>query len=373
MVKLGFLVNPIAGMGGKVGLKGTDGMVEQAVKMGAKPVAPRRGLEFLEQLKELGLDPETTFLTCPGIMGAQLFESGGFKARVLPMRIRSPTTSTDTKRAAQLLREHNVALILFVGGDGTARDILDALTGANTPLVLGIPSGVKMYSGVFATSPVDAAYVVEAFVKQEAELVDYEIVDVDEDAVRKDCFNMRLYGFLKGPFLPTRVQGSKQATPETLLEQDNQEAVARFIVEEMNPQASYILGPGTTVRSVADTLGVEKTLLGIDIYSRGNMLKDVNEDRILREIKDWETTWIIVSPIGKQGILFGRGNQQISPRIIQLVGKDRIIVLATKGKIRGIESKVLRVDTGEETVDAMLKGYVRVATDYREWRLMRIE
>jgi len=373
MVKLGFLVNPIAGMGGKVGLKGTDGMIEQAIKMGAKPVAPRRGIEFLERLKELELDHGTTFLTCPGIMGEQLFESRGFKARVLPMRIGSQTTSADTKQAVQLLKEHNVALILFVGGDGTARDILDALIDANTTLVLGIPSGVKMYSGVFATSPVDAAYIVEAFVKQEVELMDYEIVDVDEDAVRKDCFNMRLYGFLKGPFLPTRIQGSKQATPETLDEHDNQEAIARFIVEEMNPAASYILGPGTTVKSLANTLGVAKTLLGIDIYSRGNLLKDVNEDRILREIKDWETTWIIVSPIGKQGILFGRGNQQISPRIIQLVGKDKILVLATKGKIRGIESKVLRVDTGEETVDAMLKGYVKVATDYREWRLMRVE
>jgi predicted polyphosphate/ATP-dependent NAD kinase len=373
MVKLGFLVNPIAGMGGKVGLKGTDGMLEQAVKMGAKPVAPRRGIEFLERLKELELDHRITFLTCPGIMGEQVFESRGFKSRVLPMRIGFQTTSKDTRKAVQLLKEHQVALILFVGGDGTARDILDALTGANSTLILGIPSGVKMYSGVFATSPVDAAYIVEAFVKQEAQLVDYEIVDVDEDAVRKDCFNIRLYGFLKGPFLPTRIQGSKQATPETLDEQDNQEAIARFISEEMNPTASYILGPGTTVRSIADILGIEKTLLGVDIYSKGKVIKDVNEDRILREIKDWETTWIIVSPIGKQGILFGRGNQQISPRVIRLVGKERIIVLATQGKIRGIEHGVLRVDTGEETVDAMLKGYIRVATDYREWRLLRVE
>lgn len=373
MLKLGFLVNPIAGMGGKVGLKGTDGMIEQAVKMGAKPVAPGRGIEFLKRLEELELDHKVAFLTCPGIMGEQVFESKGFNLSVLPMKIGFKTTSKDTKKAVRLLKEHKVDLILFVGGDGTARDILDALAGSDPTLVLGIPSGVKMYSGVFATNPVDAAYIVEAFIKEEAQLMDYEIVDVDENAVRKDCFNIRLYGFLKGPFLPMRIQGSKQATPETLDEQDNQEAIARFIVEEMNSRASYILGPGTTVRSIADILGIEKTLLGVDIYSKGNLSKDVNEDGILSEIEDWKSTWIIVSPIGKQGILFGRGNQQISPRVIRLVGKERIIVLATKGKIRGIEDEVLRVDTGEEKVDAMLKGYIRVATDYREWRLVQVE
>ncbi|MCW4052287.1 MAG: ATP-NAD kinase family protein [Candidatus Bathyarchaeota archaeon] len=373
MLKLGFLVNPIAGMGGKVGLKGTDGMVEQAVKMGAKPIAKKRGIEFLERLKELKLDHEVTFLTCPGTMGEQVFKSQGFDLSILPMRIGFKTTSKDTRKAIQLLKEYKVDLILFVGGDGTARDILDALADSNSTLVLGIPSGVKMYSGVFATNPVDAAYIVEAFVKEEAQLIDCEIIDVDENAVRKDCFNIRLYGFLKCPFLPTRIQGSKQATPEILDEQDNQEAIARFIVEEMNPEASYILGPGTTVRYIADILGIEKTLLGVDIYSKGNLIKDVNEDRILSRIEDWETTWIIVSPIGKQGVLFGRGNQQISPRVISLVGKERIIVLATKGKIQGIEYGVLRVDTGEEKVDAILKGYVRVATDYREWRLMRVE
>jgi predicted polyphosphate/ATP-dependent NAD kinase len=289
------------------------------------------------------------------------------------MKIKPETTAEDTKKAVKLMAEGKVDHILCVGGDGTAKDILDALPSPNSTPVLGIPAGVKMYSGIFAINPADAAYIVEAFLKKETQIVDLEIMDADETAIRNDRFNIQLYGFLKGPFLPMRIQGSKQVSPETLDEHENQLAVARFITEEMKPQATYILGPGTTVKCVADLLGVEKTLLGVDIYHKGKVVKDVNEEKILKEIDDWKNTWIIVSPIGRQGILFGRGNQQISPKIIKLVGKEKIIVLATKSKIRSIEDGVLRVDTGDAEVDRMLKGYIRVATDYREWRLLQIK
>jgi len=149
--------------------------------------------------------------------------------------------------------------------------------------------------------------------------------------------------------------------------------VARFIIEEMNPKGTYILGPGTTIKRLADLLGIEKTILGIDIYKNGTVIKDVNEKKILQEIKDWQNTWIVLSPIGRQGMLLGRGNQQISPEIIKRVGKEKIIVGATKSKIRGIEGGILRVDTGDMKVDASLRGYIKVATDYREWRLMRVQ
>jgi len=370
-LKLGFLVNPIAGMGGKVGLKGTDGVSDKAIDMGAKPIAPERGVEFLEKLKELGLYQKTELITCPAVMGEEETHFTGLKADILPMRLGSKTTAEDTKQAVRLMAERKVDLILFVGGDGTARDILDAL--ADLPiLVLGIPAGVKMYSGIFAINPTDAAYILEAFLKKETQTQDFEIMDADETAIRSDRFNIRLHGFLKGPFLPMRIQGSKQVSPETVDEHDNQVAVARFAMEEMNPKATYILGPGTTIKCLADLLGVEKTILGVDVYSQGKLLKDVNEERILNEITDWQNTWIIVSPIGRQGMLFGRGNQQISPKIIRLVGKEKIIVLVTKGKIRSIEESVLRVDTGDAEVDKMLKGYIRVATDYREWRLLQV-
>ena len=173
--------------------------------------------------------------------------------------------------------------------------------------------------------------------------------------------------------MPLRVQGSKQISPETSDEFENQTAVARFLIEEMNPDATYILGPGTTVRRFADLLGVKKTLLGVDIYRRRTVIKDVNEEKILREIRDWSNTWMVLSPIGRQGLLLGRGNQQISPRIIKRVGREHIIVGATRGKIQGIEGKVLRVDTGDSEVDASLRGYIKVAIDYREWRLMRVQ
>ncbi|RLI10406.1 ATP-NAD kinase, partial [Candidatus Bathyarchaeota archaeon] len=254
-----------------------------------------------------------------------------------------------------------------------AKDILDVMRdGSQTP-VLGIPSGVKMYSGIFAVNPSDAVDVVLAFAQNQAEITEFEIMDADEKAIRSDNFAVKLYGFLKGPFLPMRIQGTKQVSPATVDEKENQTAIARFIIEEMHPEATYLLGPGTTVKRIAELLGVEKTLLGVDIYRKGKVVLDVNEKKILEEVRDWEKTWIILSPIGHQGILLGRGNQQISPEIIKRVGKQKIIVAATKSKLKSIEGGVLRVDTGDAEADNMLKGYIRVVTDYREWRLMPVQ
>jgi len=221
--------------------------------------------------------------------------------------------------------------------------------------------------------PSEAAEVVKAFSEGAVQLMDFEIMDADENAIRRDRFSVRLYGFLKGPFVPMRLQGSKQVSPETLDEHENQMAVARFIVENMDTDGIYILGPGTTIKCVADLLGVEKTLLGVDIYRDKAVMKDVNERKIMQEIKDFQNTWIIVSPIGRQGMLFGRGNQQITPEIIRRVGKERIIATATKNKIQGIEGGILRVDTGDLEIDDLLRGYMKVVTDYREWRLMKVQ
>jgi len=355
-----------------VGLKGTDNVANKAFAMGAKPVSPVKAAEFLSQLKELELTRKIDLLTCPGVMGADGAESAGLKTEILSMSIGTETSAEDTKLAVKRMNELQVGLIVFVGGDGTARDILDALKGKTMVAVLGVPSGVKMYSGIFAATVVDAAYVVQAFVEGEAQTTDFEIVDADEEAIRSDRFSSRLYGFLKGPFVPVHLLGSKQISPETLDEHENQMAAARFVVEDMNPKATYILGPGTTIKCIADLLGVEKTLLGVDVYRDKKVIKDVNEDKILREITDWNNTWIVLSPIGRQGMLLGRGNQEISPEILRRVGKERIIVAATRSKIQGIDGGVLRVDTGDAQVDQMLRGYIRVAIDYREWRLIQV-
>jgi predicted polyphosphate/ATP-dependent NAD kinase len=375
-MKLGFIVNPIAGMGGKVGLKGTDGALKEAIAKGAKPIAPKRATEFLQRLKETAaeIEIEIEVLTCPGIMGKEEAKAASFPVQTLPMKIGEETTAEDTKNAVKLLIAAGVNLIVFVGGDGTAKDIFDAMQvcGDEVP-VLGVPSGVKMYSGIFAVNPLDAVDVILAFAENRVEIAEFEIMDADEKAIRSDTFAVKLHGFLKGPFLPMRIQGSKQISPETVDEKENQTAIARFVVEEMQHDATYILGPGTTVKRIAELLGVEKTVLGVDIYKKGKVTLDVDEETILEEVKDWQNTWIILSPIGHQGILLGRGNQQISPEIIKRVGKQRIIVVATKSKLQSIEGNVLRVDTGDVDVDNMLRGHIRVITDYREWRLISVQ
>ncbi|MDH5483109.1 MAG: ATP-NAD kinase family protein [Candidatus Bathyarchaeota archaeon] len=372
-MKLGLIVNPIAGMGGRVGLKGTDSVLEEAIAKGAKPIAPKRAKQFLQKLREnLGKTP-IEFFTCPGIMGEKEARTVGFSVKVLPMKIAKETSAEDTKTAVRLLTAEKVDLIVFVGGDGTAKDIFDATPGCHEVPVLGVPSGVKMYSGVFAVNPSDAVHVVLAFAENQAEITEFEIMDTDEKGIRSDTFSVELHGFLKGPFIPMRIQGSKQISPETVDEKENQIAIARFIVEEMQPNGTYILGPGTTVKRLAELLGVEKTVLGVDIYKEGRVILDVNEKRILKEVRDWQKAWIVLSPIGHQGILLGRGNQQISPEIIKRAGKLQIIIVATRNKLRSIDGNTLRVDTGDAEADKMLKGYIKVITDYKEWRLVPVQ
>jgi len=371
---MGFIVNPVAGMGGRVGLKGTDGIIEKAIQLGAKPVASIRAIEFLEKLKELHSEEPVDIITCSTPMGEAETKAATLPAKILEIPLKPKTTAQDTKTAVNHMIALKVNLIVFVGGDGTARDILDAMHNIQGPPVLGVPSGVKMYSGIFAVNPSEAAEVVKAFGGETAQITDFEIMDADERSIRsEDRIAVSLYGYLKGPFVSLRLAASKQISPETLDEHENQKAVARFIVEEMDPNGTYLLGPGTTVKCIADLLGVEKTVLGVDIYRNNSVTKDVNEERILKEIEDFKNVWIVVSPIGRQGMLLGRGNQQISPKIIKKVGKERIIAVATRSKIQGIESNVLRVDTGDREVDAALRGYLRVATDYREWRVMHVQ
>ncbi len=370
---VGFVVNPIAGMGGKVALKGTDSMLKEAVAKGAEPVAPGRAIEFLKKLKRNITDESIEIVTCPGIMGEQEAKEADFPVKLLPMKIAEETTVEDTRTAVDLFAAANVDLIVFVGGDGTAIDIYDAMQECRQVPVVGVPAGVKMYSGIFSVNPSDAVEVVLASARGHADLMDLEIVDADEKAIRSDAFALKIHGFLRGPFLPARIQGSKQLSPESDDEVENQRAIAKFVLEQVSPDATWILGPGTTVKEVAELLGAKKTILGVDIYGDGNTILDVDEKRILREVKDWKHTWIVLSPIGRQGILLGRGNQQLSPEILKRVEKEHIIIAATKTKLQSIDGNVLRIDTGDSSTDEVLKGYVRVVTDYKEWRLMRVQ
>jgi predicted polyphosphate/ATP-dependent NAD kinase len=378
-MNIGLLVNPIAGMGGRVGLKGTDGVVEEAIKRGASPVAPGRALEFLSALESVvsssKLTDELHIITCPGKMGEDIAQEAGFKHEIVKIDIENSTDAEDTKDCVLALYEADVRLLVFVGGDGTARDILDAVTAYELEglQIIGVPSGVKMYSGIFVVNPADAAEVVKLVHEGTAQTAEFEIMDADEKAIRKDQFIINLYGYLTGPSVPARFQGAKQASPETSDEHEAQEAIAKYVIEELDSDGTYILGPGTTVKTVTDILKVKKTTLGVDVYKRGKAHNDVNEDKILELVDDFSKAWIIVSPIGHQGMLFGRGNQQISPGIIERVGRDHIIVISTPSKLKGIAGEILRVDTGDANVDDLLRGYIRVVTDYNEMRLIKIE
>jgi len=376
VMQLGVLVNPIAGMGGRVGLKGTGGVVDEAIRRGATPVAPGRAIEFLQALSPLVQgNSRIKLIVCPQQMGEDIAQEVGLEHTVVDVEISDNTGSEDTHQCIRALYEAEVRLVVFVGGDGTARDILDVISkeGFDDMLVLGVPSGVKMYSGIFVVNPADAADVVRLVLEDGAGIAEFEIMDADEDAIREDRFIIRLYGYIKGPAVPARFQGAKQASPETVDEHEAQEAIAKYIIEQMVPDGTYILGPGTTVKTVTDLLGVKKTTLGVDIYHRGSVQNDVNETQILQLVDDFSKTWIIVSPIGHQGMLFGRGNQQISPGIIERVGKDHVFVISTLSKLKGIDGETLKVDTGDSLVDEILRGYIRVITDYNEIRLVPVE
>lgn len=368
--RIGFIINPIAGMGGRVGLKGTDGEAYRiALEKGAKPVSPDRARVFLENLN---LD-NIGFIVAPSIMGYDVVVKTKHSRNIIEVvgRLESRvTTAEDTRRIAREMLSRNIDLLVFVGGDGTARDIMDAVD-SKIP-VLGVPSGVKVYSGVFAVNPVAAAKIVEAFVQGRASIVEEEVLDIDEEAFRRDELRIKLCGYMKTITAGDLLQPGKQPSISTCEEEDNKKAIARTVAEEMEPDTLYILGPGTTIKAIADELGVEKTVLGVDaVYNKRLVGKDLDEKTLLRLLERYPRAKIIVTPIGGQGFIFGRGNQQISPEVIKRAGgKENIIVVATRRKIQNL--RVLRADTGDPEVDAMLKGYIRVVVDYNTTLVMKV-
>jgi len=365
---VGFIVNPIAGMGGAVGLKGTDGraILERAIVLGAKPIAPARAESFLTEFKLA--KRRMRLIVGAGRMGEDEARNFSFTFTVLGDR-KKETSAEDTIEIVKKITDAGADLLVFCGGDGTARDILDAV---DTKLpVLGVPTGVKMHSAVFAVDPKAAARISMEFLWEELPLREAEVMDVDEEAFREGRLSARLYGYMLTPYEPSLIQGAKMASPMTESEARNQAAIAIYIIESMEPNVIYIIGPGTTTRTIADLLDQEKTLLGVDILCNKKLIaKDVNEKQILKEIRG-KIAKIIVTPIGGQGFIFGRGNQQISPAVIWRVGLNNIVVVATKNKLRDLKS--LRVDTGDPKLDDALRGHIKVVTDYREEHMMRVE
>lgn len=365
---VGFIVNPIAGMGGAVGLKGTDGkaILEKAIILGAKPIAAARAESFLSELKPF--KRRIRFIVGAGKMGEDEARNCGFACTVLG-KSKNETSAEDTMEVARRIIDVDVDLLVFCGGDGTARDILNVVE-TSLP-VLGVPTGVKMHSAVFAVGPRAAARIAIEFLWKELPLREAEVMDVDEEAFREGRVSAKLYGYVLAPYEPSLIQGVKMASPMTESEMRNQAATAIYVIENMKTDVVYIIGPGTTTRTIGDLLDLKKTLLGVDLfYNKKLIAKDVNEKQILEKIKG-KTAKIIVTPIGGQGFIFGRGNQQISPEVIRHAGRDNIVVIAAEGKLRNLKS--LRVDTGDPSLDDTLRGYTKVITNYKKERIMQIE
>ena len=369
MRRLGLIINPIAGIGGRVGLKGSDGaeIQRKALELGGEPQANLRAALALDVLAHLGEALE--LVTPPGNMGEKAARACGFVPKVIGRLPQGPTNAEDTLRAGREMLSIPVDLLLFAGGDGTARDIYNAV-GSNLP-VLGIPAGVKIHSAVFATNPRNAGEIAAAYLRVERiRLREAEVIDLDEEAYRSGKISLQLYGYLKIPYRPYQVQNRKVPTPAA--ETARMEAIAADVIESMQPGWLYILGPGTTTRSVAVRLGFPKTLVGVDVYSRDGVIAlDVSESRLL-ELLEKQPAMIIVTPIGGQGFIFGRGNQQISPKVIRKIGRENILVVSLSEKLNALKGEPLLVDTGEPDLDELLTGYLSVIVGHRERVVYRV-
>ncbi|MCK6452596.1 MAG: ATP-NAD kinase family protein [Alphaproteobacteria bacterium] len=376
MKRIGFVVNPIAGMGGRVGLKGTDGVVAAAVARGALPSAPAKAVETLRWLKALLAEAaarvEPRWLTCAGAMGADALRCAAFAdAAVVHAPGGADTSGADTKAAAARFVDHGVDLILFCGGDGTARDLC-GVVGDRTP-ILGIPAGVKMYSAVFGANPRRTAEILFAWLEGTVACGPSEVLDLDEDRYRRGEWVVRQYCTAMAPREPTFTPAAKMLLAEGA-DADAKEEIARFLFEDVaaDPDCLVLLGPGSTVRTLGELLRIEQTLLGIDAVAGGKLVgKDLDEKSILALLDHYPRRKLILSPLGAQGFVLGRGNQPLSAEVVRRIGPENVIVVATPEKLR--HTPLLRFDTGDAALDAALcgAGYVPVVIGHRLRRLVR--
>lgn len=376
MHRIGFLINPIAGMGGRVGLKGTDDVVEEAVRRGAKPTALNRAQETLTEFQRLARvrnrPPDICWFTCSGSMGGDALTSAGFRHLKLVYNSPTRTTADDTRSAVKCFLEASVKLILFCGGDGTARDIC-SVAGQQTP-ILGIPAGVKMYSGVFGTTPPLTAQILMGFLEGRLSASHADVLDLDEEGYRRGEWAVSLSHTALTPYEPVYTQAAK-----LLISEASDEAVKNEIAEyiradiEDHPDRLYLLGPGSTVQALGKHLNIEKTLLGIDAVLAGEVVgKDLNEKQILSLLDHHPICTLILSPIGAQGFVLGRGNLQLSGEVLRRIGTANIIVVATPAKLA--RTPLLRFDTGEPELDAEFagKGFVAVVVGYGRRRMVKV-
>lgn len=369
MKRLGLIINPIAGMGGKVGLKGTDGTdaLEKAQSLGARPESPSRAIEAVRSLSSVR--GQITVLSPPGEMGERAVKQCGLEPEVLAMEVTRRTTAEHTRMAAAQMLEHKVDLLLFAGGDGTARDIVASVQ--QRVVSLGIPTGVKMYSGVFAVNPQRAGELAASYLTKESRLTrTVEVMDVDEQALREGHVTARLFGYMNIPYRRGHVQGLKSGSTDD--ERTVQRSIARELLERMEKDVTYVVGPGTTTAAIMEHLALDYSLVGIDVIRNRSLVgKDLGEQALLEAVGH-KRFQIIVTPVGGQGFLFGRGNQPISAKIIRMAGKENILIAATPQKLNSLCGTPLRVDTGDVETDRWLRGYYRIISGHRSMSVYRV-
>ncbi|MHA1683667.1 MAG: ATP-NAD kinase family protein [Promethearchaeota archaeon] len=382
--KIGFVVNPIAGMGGSVGLKGTDGeaILEKALQLGAKPVSGERAKEFIHNLKPAS--SRIGIVTPEGDMGVRWFEDAGWNIETwhAPPRSSARSTPGDTVAFIRDIKE-SVDLIVFVGGDGTARNVLDGMKSGVESIVpvIGVPAGVKIHSSIFGINPRDAAMLTLKFFSGELGTTEGEVMDIDEDAFRHNRVQSRLYGYLNVPYEPAFLQGMKVGSPATISDEENKQRIATYLLKHIeSADILYIIGPGSTTKPIFDALGLEKTLLGVDAIRGGKLAgRDLNAMQIMDLIKSQEResdsngVKLVVTVIGSQGFVFGRGNLQFTPEVIRAIGLENIIIIMTRHKLASLPNGKLRNDTRDPQLDEEMRGYYRVLVDAGEYKIIAIE
>ncbi len=358
MTRLGFVVNPIAGMGGRVGLKGTDGMLAEALERGAEPRAPDRAREAIAAFAER--EPDATVFTAAAPMGADAVRAAGLE----PIIVHQPasaehteTAASDTRETVRSILSEGVDLVLFVGGDGTAVDVARVLEEADTDTpMLGVPAGVKIYSAVFGVTPADAGRVAATYDDVERR----EVNDIDEDAYREGEVRSELRAVVPVP-VTRSVQSGKQLASGTV------DTLAAGFARGIEAGRTYVFGPGGTVGAIESELGIDPSPLGVDVWRDGTVLaRDAPEATILETIES--PTSVVVSPIGGQGFVFGRGNHQLSPAVLERA--DDIEVVASDEKLNALD--VLRIDIDDEEIADSIRGWLEVRTGRFTTRMIKV-
>ena len=363
--RLGVVVNPFAGIGGALALKGSDGadVREKALAMGAEKKANEKmakALSIVEALSE-----QFTIVTAAGEMGEDVCASLGLPFEVVYKSASQQTEGEDTERAVQAFLNCNLDVILFAGGDGTARNVCKVV-GEKVP-VLGVPAGCKIHSGVYCVTPSAAGQVISQMIKGEiVSVMEGEVRDIDENAFRTGKVIAKHYGEMRVPAELTYVQAVKMGGKEDeALVLDDIAATISELMDD-NPDTYFVMGSGSTVGAVMEFLGLENTLLGVDVVLDKTLVaSDVTASELL-SLTQGKPTQVVLTVIGGQGHILGRGNQQLSPDFIRAIGKQNMRVVATKQKLQSLGNKPLRLDSGDAELDASLQGAFTIITGYKD-------